>query len=199
MTRANRLLEQEIKKAQPFARPICKKLVEIVYRADPALEVTTKWGKPTFIKRGMICAIWPFLRHVSFVFPNGAGMSDSKKLFNHGEDNLNNRMIKFTDASEVNRSERDLMLYVREAIRIDEAGRKPVVRVSQTKKLAIPANIKKRLVEEKLLDKFNKYPFFKRKGYLQWIGEARLPETREKRLVQMLLELPMGVYMNDRY
>src|SRR3989344_5141994 len=82
VTRANRLLEQEIKKAQPCARPICKKLVEIVYRGDPALEVTTKWGKPTFIKRGMICAIWPFLRHVSFVFPNGAGMSDSKKLFN---------------------------------------------------------------------------------------------------------------------
>ena len=39
-------------------------------------------------------------------------------------------------------------------------------------------------------------PFYQRNDYLAWIARAKLPETRERRLAQMLDELEQGgVYM----
>ena len=39
-------------------------------------------------------------------------------------------------------------------------------------------------------------PFYQRNDYLAWIGRAKRPETRERRITQMLEELTEGgVYM----
>jgi uncharacterized protein YdeI (YjbR/CyaY-like superfamily) len=47
-----------------------------------------------------------------------------------------------------------------------------------------------------VLESYGERPAYQRNDYLAWIGRARQPETRAKRLAQMLDELRAGgVYM----
>jgi uncharacterized protein YdeI (YjbR/CyaY-like superfamily) len=64
----------------------------------------------------------------------------------------------------------------------------------------MPADIARRLDEAGLAAAYAARPPFQRNDYLGWIARAKRPETREKRLVQMLDELrDGGVYMKMRW
>ena len=53
------------------------------------------------------------------------------------------------------------------------------------------------MAEHGLLDAYKARPPYQRNDYLGWINRARRPETKERRLQQMLAELERGdVYMN---
>ncbi len=59
------------------------------------------------------------------------------------------------------------------------------------------ADVEQLLTSRDLIDEYNKRPRYERNDYLGWIGRARQPATRQKRLEQMLHELRAGgVYMN---
>lgn len=52
------------------------------------------------------------------------------------------------------------------------------------------------MAEHGLLDAYKARPPYQRNDYLGWINRARRPETKERRLQQMLAELERGdVYM----
>ena len=60
----------------------------------------------------------------------------------------------------------------------------------------MPDDVLAELTERGVLDDYNDRPFYQRNDYLSWIGRAKKPETREKRITQMLDELEKGgVYM----
>ena len=60
----------------------------------------------------------------------------------------------------------------------------------------MPEDVLDRLVEAALLPDYRDRPYYQRNDYLSWIGRAKRPETREKRIRQMLDELERGgVYM----
>lgn len=197
MRKTNPAIDKYIKSKNDFARPILQKLREIVHKADPDLREEIKWGAPCFSKNRMVCGIWGFMQHVDLVFFEGSLMSDSLKLFNYGKGNLKNRTIKFENVAQV--SETEILKYVREAVRLDDEGKRVEIPVSKDKKVVIPPYIKKALEEGEVLKKYEALPYFKRKGYVEWIEGAILPETKQKRINQMVEELPRGVYMNDRY
>jgi hypothetical protein len=61
----------------------------------------------------------------------------------------------------------------------------------------MPADIREALVSLDLLDAYRARPAYQRNDYLGWIARAKMPETREKRLRQMVRELRGGGrYMN---
>ena len=61
---------------------------------------------------------------------------------------------------------------------------------------AMPDDVLAELTERDLLDDYDARPAYQRNDYLGWIGHAKLPETRAKRIAQMLDELEQGgVYM----
>jgi uncharacterized protein YdeI (YjbR/CyaY-like superfamily) len=60
---------------------------------------------------------------------------------------------------------------------------------------AMPPDIAERLAQRSLRPAYDARPAYQRNDYLAWIGRAKRPETREKRLAQMLDELAGG----DRY
>jgi uncharacterized protein YdeI (YjbR/CyaY-like superfamily) len=67
-------------------------------------------------------------------------------------------------------------------------------------RLAMPAAIKKALEERGLTSAYKARPAYQRNDYLRWIADAKRPETRAKRLAQMLAELRKGgVYMNMQH
>lgn len=61
----------------------------------------------------------------------------------------------------------------------------------------MPAELQAALDEAGLAEAYTSRPPYQRNDYIGWIGRAKLPATRAKRLRQMLDELRRGdVYMN---
>lgn len=56
----------------------------------------------------------------------------------------------------------------------------------------MPADIKALLVTQGLMPAYKSRPPYQQNDYLGWINRAKLPETREKRLKQMIAELKEG-------
>ncbi len=62
---------------------------------------------------------------------------------------------------------------------------------------ALPEYIETALTRRGLMDEYQKRPDYQQNDYIGWIERAKRPETKEKRLTQMLDELAKGgVYMN---
>ncbi|SHH06612.1 YdeI/OmpD-associated family protein [Pedobacter caeni] len=60
----------------------------------------------------------------------------------------------------------------------------------------MPDDIKEALIAAEVFDLYQARPPYQQNDYLGWIGRAKLPETKKKRLQQMLTELKNGtVYM----
>ncbi|MFW2335120.1 YdeI/OmpD-associated family protein [Ilumatobacter sp.] len=60
----------------------------------------------------------------------------------------------------------------------------------------MPADVRASLVDRGVLDDYRSRPAYQRNDYLGWIGGAKRPETRRRRIEQMLDELERGgVYM----
>jgi uncharacterized protein YdeI (YjbR/CyaY-like superfamily) len=60
----------------------------------------------------------------------------------------------------------------------------------------MPADVLEMLSDRGLLDAYHARPAYQQNDYLGWIARASRPETRRKRLQQMLDELERGgVYM----
>ncbi|UOQ57055.1 YdeI/OmpD-associated family protein [Leucobacter allii] len=64
----------------------------------------------------------------------------------------------------------------------------------------MPVDIAEILAEQRLRDAYDDRPAYQRNDYLAWIARAKRPETRTKRITQMLDELAEGgVYMGMRH
>ncbi len=62
---------------------------------------------------------------------------------------------------------------------------------------ALPSFVKQAIEERGLVDAYKERPAYQQNDYIGWINAAKRPETKEKRLQQMLDELERGgVYMN---
>ena len=60
----------------------------------------------------------------------------------------------------------------------------------------MPEDVAARLEERGLCEAYDACPAYQRNDYLAWIARARRPETRDRRLAQMLDELAEdGIYM----
>ena len=60
----------------------------------------------------------------------------------------------------------------------------------------MPDSIREALQERGLMEAYRGRPAYQQNDYLAWIARAKRPETKEKRLAQMLEELERGdVYM----
>ncbi len=60
----------------------------------------------------------------------------------------------------------------------------------------MPPDVGERLAATGLREAYEARPHYQRNDYLGWIEQAKRPETRDKRIAQMLNELERGgVYM----
>jgi uncharacterized protein YdeI (YjbR/CyaY-like superfamily) len=61
----------------------------------------------------------------------------------------------------------------------------------------MPDFVKQALEERHLMNDYKTRPDYQQNDYISWITRAKRPETRDKRLQQMLDELERGgIYMN---
>lgn len=60
----------------------------------------------------------------------------------------------------------------------------------------MPRTVEEALLESGLMDAYRARPDYQQNDYLGWINRAKRPQTKERRLQQMLSELERGdVYM----
>jgi uncharacterized protein YdeI (YjbR/CyaY-like superfamily) len=64
----------------------------------------------------------------------------------------------------------------------------------------MPADVRASLVERGVLDDYRSRPTYQRNDYLGWIAAAKHPDTRRRRIEQMLDELELGgMYMKMKH
>jgi uncharacterized protein YdeI (YjbR/CyaY-like superfamily) len=64
----------------------------------------------------------------------------------------------------------------------------------------MPAAVREALKTGRLESAYRARPAYQRNDYLMWIQQAKRPETRERRIAQMLRELRQGnVYMKMKW
>lgn len=191
---APKLIDDFIAGSLPFAQKICRKLREIIHKADSSIIEDWKWGA-NFNKNGMVCGFWAFKKHVTLVFFQGALLKDHKNILQHGGTNKHNRSIKFTDIKEID--EAALIQYIKEAVKNNEKNLKVV---SKKENIIIPDDLKKALIiSKKASENFKKFAYTYRKEYVQWVENAKQQNTRERRVNEVVAKSFQNKKIHEKY
>jgi uncharacterized protein YdeI (YjbR/CyaY-like superfamily) len=189
-----------IARSANFAQPILKKIRALFHKACPEIEETIKWGFPHFEYKGVVGSMAAFKQHAAFGFWKGSLLKDSQKLLSTME-KAGMRFARITDASQLP-SDKILLEYIREAVALNEQGAKlpPRKRSVRNKELEIPEDLARALKQnKKMLANFEAFSPSHKREYVEWITEAKQPETRAKRLATAVEWISEGKPRNWKY
>jgi hypothetical protein len=173
-------IDAYIEKAQPFAKPILKRIRKAVHTACPDVVETLKWSMPAFDYKGPLVGMAAFKAHCALAFWKASLMTSIPT--DVGTDAMGEfgRLESLDDTP----SEAQLVKMVKEAAALNEAG----VKVPREKKPPKPppkapaymlAALKK---HAKALAVWKAFPPSHQREYIEWITEAKTDETRTRRL-----------------
>jgi|SRR5437588_2152333 len=192
-----------IAKSADFARPILTHLRELIHKNCPTVEETIKWSFPHFMYKPpakenarVLCSMAAFKQHCAFGFWY-VDAGDSAREAEGGPS-----MGQFGRITSVSDLPKELTRRIREAVKLHDAGVKPVARARSTekKKLEIPdyftAALKK---NKKALATFEGFNYSNKKEYVEWVTEAKTEETRKSRLATAIEWMSEGKIRNWKY
>ena len=186
-----------IAQAQPFARPILRKLRALVHKADPKIGETLKWGMPSFTHAGIVCNMAAFKQHCAFGFWKGKLILDAKGS------RVDEAMGDFGRLKSVKDlpSDSRLVGYIEQAVKLNIEDVKVPGRVKRkATPRRVPADLAALLRKHaKAAAAFRSLSPSHRNEYVEWITGAKRAETRAKRLVTAIEWLSQGKNMNWRY
>lgn len=190
-----------IEKAAAFAQPVLVHLRELVHKACPEVEEAIKWSMPFFVYRGQIMAnMAAFKEHCSFGLWGdvAAAMKQDGVLSNEGMGKLG----KITGVKDLP-SDKALLGYIRHAAAFVDDGGKTMTR-SKSKapkpEAEVPPELAVALKKNKTAAKvFAEFSPSCRREYVEWIAEAKRPETKAKRVEQAVEWIAEGKQRNWKY
>lgn len=181
-----------IAKAGDFARPILIELRAALHEAEPALTETIKWGRPFFELEGR-----PFAFMAAFKAYCGFGFWRGPETGREDEGaGQYGRLASLADLPP--RGELVALIRVQAAgARIAERptpppARKPAIPVPDDLTTALAASPEAEA-------QFAAFTPSQRRDYLEWITEAKRPETRTKRIATAISEIAAGRRHNEKY
>jgi uncharacterized protein YdeI (YjbR/CyaY-like superfamily) len=187
-----------IDESGPFAQPILRHLREVVHAAAPGIDETMKWGIPHFVQGGIVCSMAAFKQHCTFGFwkhalvVGGGGGRERDAMGSFG------RITSLSDLP----SRKVLSGYVREAVRLNEAGVKlpKATAPKHPKKHEMPEVLRAALARDaKARIAFERFTPSQRYEYVEWIAEAKREDTRERRLATALEWITEGRTRHWKY
>ena len=193
----DRRIDAYIAGSADFARPILRHLRRVVHGACPEVEETIKWGMPHFVHHGILCHMAAFKRHCAFGFWKGSRViaRDGRAERAMGQFG---RIVATSDLP----SRRVLESLVRKAARLNAAGAPSPTRSTGARRRAprAPADLRAALAGNARAETtFAALPPSGRRDYVDWLLEAKRPETRARRLAQAVAWLAAGKPRNWRY
>jgi uncharacterized protein YdeI (YjbR/CyaY-like superfamily) len=197
-TKPDPRIDAYIAKSAAFAQPILRHLRALVHRACPEATETIKWGMPFFEHHGLLCCIAGFKAHCALGFHH----QEMDQLLTadgaHGEGAMGN-LGRITALSDLP-ADATLVRYLQHAVKLNASGtpRRPARKAKPA--LPEPAELSAALEKNKVAAaKWAKFPPGHRREYIEWITDAKRPETRAKRLATTLEWLTAGKPRSWKY
>lgn len=193
-------VDEYIDKAQPFAQPVLKHIRALVHAACPDVEEKIKWGFPHFDYKGeMMCSVAAFKQHCSFSFWKGALMKDPALMENAKTETSMGHLGRITSLQDLP-SDKKFTTYIKEAMKLNDDGKKVVKKPVVKKELVVPDYLLKVIQKNKAAyTNFEHFPPSHKREYIAWIEEAKTAATKEKRMAQMMELLAEGKPRNWKY
>lgn len=181
-----------IAKAAPFAQPILTHFRALVHRAEPAAVETIKWGMPHFTLDGKILAgMAAFKAHAALIV-EGAGERHGMERGGMGHYGKIHSLAEMPADAEL------LALLQSYAAKLRSGEKKPKAAKAPKPEIAMQDDLAAALSPAARAH-FDGFPPGARREYLEWIVEAKRPETRAKRVAQAAEWLAEGKKRNWKY
>ncbi|HVZ65923.1 MAG TPA: YdeI/OmpD-associated family protein [Lacunisphaera sp.] len=192
-------IDAYIARAAPFARPILARLRRSVHRGCPEAEETIKWGMPSFVYRGKIlCGMAAFKAHATFGFWHRGMEKLMTKEIGRTNDamGLLGRISKMADLP----ADKVLVQYIRTAKRLHDSGAPARVKSKPRPALPVPADLASALRKNRpAAAAWADFSPSARREYIEWITEAKRPDTRNRRLATTIEWVAYGKPRNWKY
>jgi uncharacterized protein YdeI (YjbR/CyaY-like superfamily) len=189
-------IDAYIARQADFARPILEHLRRIVHEAAPEVEETIKWGMPHFTYDGRLFAgMAAFKAHATFglwqagpVLGETGAERDAMGQFG--------RLASIADLP----AEQALKDIVRRAVLEAGKGPKPRPKKAPKPELQTPVELDLALDSNPAARAtFDGFAPSCRREYVEWVVEAKRPETRDKRIGQAVEWMAQGKKRNWKY
>ena len=170
-----------IAKQKDFAKPILTQIRETVLDASPEIRETIKWGAPAWEYKGLLCQMAAFKEYCALGFWKGTLIvTKNKKSLDAAGSFGRIKTVKDLPPK------KELVGYVKKAMALNEAGTKAPKKHKDPKKpIPMPSDMKEALQRnEKAKSTYDEFTASNKREYLEWITEAKQPETRQRRLSQ---------------
>lgn len=196
MVTADPRIDAYIKGAQPFARPILRQLRAIAHAACPDCTEAIKWRMPAFLYKGKIIATMAsFKAHAVFGVWRGP---EAGKAGNGAREAMGSlgRLTRIEDLPD----EATLTAMLAGAMALIDAGgpRKPAA--TPKAEIPVPDDLAAALAARpEAFATFDAFSPSQRREYVEWIVEAKRPETRARRLGQAIAMLAEGKTRHWKY
>jgi len=160
---------------------------------------TIKWGCPFFDYHGLLCGFAAFKAHCSLFFWRDIDVSGWLPKTNTAGAGMG-QFGKITSLADLPKNS-VVLACVREAVEQRDAPASKTRRARQpAKERPVPADLKRALVANtKAATTFKGFAPSHRRAYVDWIAEAKLPATRERRLHTTIEWLEEGRPQNWKY
>lgn len=185
--------------AAPFAQPILTHIRAVVHAACPEATETIKWRMPTFEYRGILCLMAAFRGHCALAFWKGGRIEGLQPRSAKGGDGMG-QLGRITSLADLP-STAVLTRYVKEAVRLKDAGDVPTTPRRAAKPAAVvPPDLAAALAKDAAAtQQFARFSPSQRREYIDWIIEAKRPETRARRIAQTVAQAAEGKTQNWKY
>ncbi|HEX8624945.1 MAG TPA: YdeI/OmpD-associated family protein [Allosphingosinicella sp.] len=190
-------IDSYIARQADFGRPILDHLRSAVHAACPQAEETMKWSMPHFLYKGqMLAGMAAFKAHATF------GFWRAKEVL--GETGAErDAMGQFGRLASVADLPPDEVLHalVRKAMALTDAGTRPArAKAAPKAELETPPDLSAALdANPAARATFDGFPPGGRREYVEWVAEAKRPETRDKRIAQAVEWMAEGKRRNWKY
>ena len=165
---------------------------------DCGLTEELKWGCPCYtFKDSNIVLIHGFKEYCALLFMKGALLHDARGILIQQTENVQSaRQIRFTNAGEIVKMKTTLKAYIHEAIEVEKAGLKVVLKKATEYK--VPEEFQKELDANPSLKKaFKALTPGRQKGYLFYFSQPKQSKTREARVEKSMQQILDGKGLED--
>lgn len=184
-----------IENANPFARPILKRLRQWAHKHCPECQETLKWSAPHFGYKGkMYCGMSAFKEHCAFGFWHPMMRRNDNSLEGMGSFGKIRSLADLPAESEFAKMAKEAMKLT------DENVKAPPKPGKEREPLVIPPALKAALAKsKKAAATFEKFSYSHRREYIDWIAEAKRDETRDARVKQAIEWMAEGKQRHWKY
>lgn len=164
------------------------------------MEETVKWGIPVYCVKGInVVGLVSFKSYTGMWFYQGVFLEDKhKKLLASEEETRGQRQWRFDSADQIEKEVELIVEYVKEAIQNALSGKKIIP--TKNKPFDVPEELLQAFLNDPELKKhYDLLSYSKRRDYARYIGQAKRPETRKRRLEKSIPMIREGKGLMDVY